>query len=287
MRVRTLARPALFALALCLALPARLQAAPTSDAEFHCPAAGTFVRYDSGATLKVTGGSSFRCSYTDQTGAAVEKFAGFGDDAAFLDAGLSQLWPLRLRTEQTMSVPTNAGPLGYSAPVERFAVLTREKIAVPAGTFDTIVVEQEETASGPNGYDAKRTYWYAPDLGVIVKSAFTSIREPRFALSMPARLLPGDYAAVRIEVAGQVIAGTAQRTPASAAPTPTSQRPTAATTVSAEAIAARLRTLKDLLDQKLITDQEYRAKRKAILELDRAGALSSRCRRSPERFPFE
>ena len=218
---------------------------------------GTVVQYDNGAVLTFTGSSGFRCTYTDQAGETREKLAGFADDAALLSAGLDALWPLSLGAEKTMFVAaTSVSSGGFGGSAERFTVLTRETVSVPAGKFDTVVVEQEETTGGQSGHDFKRTFWYAPDLGVIVKSTFVSMREARFAASIPARMLPGDYMAVRIVGAATDLPATAAQ-PAPAAPP---------AVLSVDAIANRLHTIKDLLDRRLITAEEYKAKRKAILD---------------------
>jgi len=82
----------------------------------------------------------------------------------------------------------------------RFTVLRTEKVVNPAGTFDTIVVEQEETGLGAEW--AKRLFWYAPETGLIVKSTFTLLKTADTAIrggTAAASLLPGDYQAVRIE----------------------------------------------------------------------------------------
>ena len=69
-------------------------------------------------------------------------------------------------------------------------------LTTPAGTFETVVVEQRETGSGSPW--AKRTFWYAPDPRLIVKSTFTLERTG----GGTSTLVPGDYQAVRIEVPG-------------------------------------------------------------------------------------
>ena len=244
---------------LTLALVAAAPRAIAASYDFHCPAPGTVVEYNSGVTLTFTGRDGFRCTYTDEAGVTVEKYAGFGDDVAMLNAGLDRLWPLSLGAEQILTVPgLSASSTTFGSVTERFTVMTGETISVPAGKFDTVVIEQEEAVSGNNGHNAKRTFWYAPDLGVVIKSTFLSIREPRFAQSTPARILPGDYMAVRIS--GLTIA------PPATVAQPTTPATVQPATLSVDAIANRLHTLKDLLDKKLITPQEYKAKRKAILD---------------------
>ncbi len=169
----------------------------TGDIAFKCPRSGTIVEYSNGTTLKFGGGSGLRCAYMDQAYKEREKFGVFADDAKFLDAGLDKLWPLTTGKEQTIGVSVSGGYLR-----QHFAVLRTETVATPAGSFDTVAVEQEE--SGVGAQTAKRLFWYAPELGLIVKSTFTLVRATDAASRATgyatATLIPGDYQAVRIEV---------------------------------------------------------------------------------------
>jgi len=171
-------------------------AATTAGASsFHCPRPGTVIEYSNGTKLKFGGENSFRCAYLDQNFREAEKFAGFADDAKFLDAGLDKLWPLATGKEQMVSVSMSGAFL-----TDRFTVLRSETVATPAGTFDTFVVEQEE--SGAGSQRAKRLFWYAPELGLIVKSTFNLLRSAdrnAFAGTSPTGLMPGDYQAVRVD----------------------------------------------------------------------------------------
>src|SRR5438876_139290 len=139
------------------------------DAEFRCPRTGTVVEYNNGTTLKFAGENGFRCVYRDQNLKQAEKVAVFADDPKFLDAGLGLLWPLSVGKQQAVSVNSSGTYLSHN-----FAVLRAERVSTPAGTFDTFVVEEEESGAGAQW--AKRSYWYAPEPGVIVKSTFTLLK---------------------------------------------------------------------------------------------------------------
>ena len=52
---------------------------------------------------------------------------------------------------------------------ENYTVTGRERVTVPAGTFDAFVITWEEKGRFENGFEAKSTFWYAPDLGYFVK----------------------------------------------------------------------------------------------------------------------
>ena len=168
------------------------------EAAFRCPPSGTLVQYDNGTSLKFANQNGFRCRYVDQNLKEAEKFAGFADDAKLLDAGLGLLWPVIVGNQQTVSVSFGGAYL-----TDNFTVLRRERVSTPAGTFDTFVVEEEETGTGAQW--AKRLYWYAPEPGLIVKSTFTLFRTADTAVRTgvaAATLVPGDYVAMRVEGAG-------------------------------------------------------------------------------------
>jgi hypothetical protein len=168
------------------------------EAEFRCPRSGTLVQYDNGTTLKFARQNGFHCGYADQNLKEAEKVAGFADDAKFLDAGLGLLWPLSVGKQQRVSVSAGGAYLTHN-----FTVLRTERVSTPAGTFDTFVVEEEETGTGAQW--AKRLYWYAPDPELIVKSTFTLLKTSDTSVragTATATLVPGDYVATRIEGAG-------------------------------------------------------------------------------------
>jgi len=201
------------------------QSASVEDAsrsvEFRCPTPGTVIEYNTGAVLTFSTGSGFVCSYSDTTGNRA-KYAGFGDDAALLRVGLDRLWPLAMGAHQEMTAsPGSASSASVGGVVERFTVLRREVVAVPAGTFYAVVVEQDEgTSGGIQAQEAKRLFWWAPELGLVVKSTYQLVRDARWAQSVPTTIVPGDYMAVRISAPGQVPAGPVQSAAVPAPATP-------------------------------------------------------------------
>ena len=63
--------------------------------------------------------------------------------------------------------------------------------------------------SGAGAQWAKRSYWYAPEPGVIVKSTFTLLKVSDMTTrggTAAAALVPGDYVAMHIEAAGAKLA---------------------------------------------------------------------------------
>jgi hypothetical protein len=50
-------------------------------------------------------------------------------------------------------------------------VLRKERVTVPAGTFEAYVVEQRTTFSGDETGSRLDTFWYVPSLGMTVKES--------------------------------------------------------------------------------------------------------------------
>ena len=164
----------------------------SDEAAFHCPQPGTLIEYNNGASMLFTGVKVFSCTYKKKNREDAEKFGGLVDDARFAD-GLGKLWPLKVGGEQLFNV---------GGAVERFTVLRRESVEIEAGTFDTFVIEQDESVIGRNG---KRVFWYAPDFGLVVQSKFIRLPTKKVGqeiwndVTIPA----GDYEAVQITSAAQ------------------------------------------------------------------------------------
>lgn len=164
--------------------------------------------FDTGAILTFGAADGFRCAYSDNYGRRGEKVAGFADDPRFLNMGLADLWPLRIGGEEKFAaVFPFASTSGYVNTLERYSVLRRETITVPAGVFDTVLVEWEEFSRTDGGiYDGKRLFWYAPALGLTVKSTVTimtsfssQVDRMTFVGSSP---VIGDFEATRITTPG-------------------------------------------------------------------------------------
>jgi len=163
------------------------------------------ARFDTGAILTFGARDGFNCAYTDGLGRRGVKVAGFADDDRLLDLGLARLWPLRVGGEQRFDAVLRypLASAGYVTVQERYTVLRRQTVTVPAGTFETVVVEWEEFCRADSSlYDGKRLFWYAPALGFSVKSTMTIMASayPRvdrvtFLGSSP---VVGDYEAVGI-----------------------------------------------------------------------------------------
>ncbi|MGE5200889.1 MAG: hypothetical protein ACM3O6_02375, partial [Acidobacteriota bacterium] len=150
----------------------------SATAEFHCPAAGTLIRTSANVSFKFTDGKGMICGYLDQYGAARQRYAIFADGFGRLAKhDLDALWPLKVGNRVEFVVVDNSAPslsgawqsLDYE---EKFTVVGVEPVTVPAGTFDTFVVEwREKGTRGAARSEAIITSWYAPRTGYIVKSS--------------------------------------------------------------------------------------------------------------------
>lgn len=181
---------------------------PPTTYPFTCPAPGTIVRFDTGAILTFGAADGFRCAYSDNYGRRGEKVAGFADDPRFLDMGLAKLWPLQVGGEQKFTaVFPFASSTGRVTAQERYTVVRRETLRTPAGTFNTVLVEWEESSATDGGYyTGHRLFWYVPELGIAVQSTMrimssynSRVDNMTFVGSSP---VVGDFQATRITKPG-------------------------------------------------------------------------------------
>lgn len=223
-------------------------AAAEEEQEFRCPRAGTVIEFTNGGKITFSDQDGFWCVGTSARGQPFRFYAMLaGVGSRYVENHVEQIWPLRIAKEISFTLKsssTNIGggitadtPFWYT---EKFEVARRERITVPAGTFDTWVIEHHEDVARPT-FSATTLLWYAPDVGYIIKYSFHIARGSG---------KDSAYEAMAISSPPPVAA-----TPGAASSTP-----------SATVAAQRLRELKDLLDRKQITPSEYELKRKAILD---------------------
>ena len=152
--------------------------------EFHCPTAGTLIRTSAPSSLKFTTGEGFTCGYIDQGGTPRARYAIFADGYGRLARHeLDGLWPLRVgnRVEFRNIDANTPNFLNKRDYEESFAVVRQEPVTVPAGRFDTFVIEWHETGFAQiYRSDVIITFWYAPRTGYVVKSAVKIVdQDPR------------------------------------------------------------------------------------------------------------
>jgi hypothetical protein len=138
-----------------------------------CPRPGTVVETSIGGYFRFTHGDGARCWYRTRAGAIDARYAAFlGGDSTWLDQGgsnLRNLFPLAVGKEVWFIVEGVAGGWYPTSWDETFTVVRRERITVPAGTFDTYVIEWQEAGRLTNDWEATHTFWFAPEIGYFVK----------------------------------------------------------------------------------------------------------------------
>jgi hypothetical protein len=115
----------------------------------------------------------FRCWYRTRGGREDSRYAALlGGDSAWIGSGgakLKALWPLAVGKE-TWFVVDGVSAGGYPASwYETYRVVRRERVSVPAGTFDAYVISWKEQGRLGNDYAAGHTFWYAPEVGYFVR----------------------------------------------------------------------------------------------------------------------
>jgi hypothetical protein len=241
--------------------------------EFHCPMAGTVIKNSSGGQMTFTEGDGLRCGYTDETGQKHDRYAIFADGYSKLARKeMDGLWPLKVGNIVSFQI-SDSGTVQASDKYftrdrqESFVVNRQERITVPAGTFDTFAIEWTEQETGANPTGALTTPWYAPSVGYVVKSSVHMLNNNDVSSLSASRYIGLTYDTTEIAMPNGAPVPVATTEPV--APKPVSaSRPAAASPAVAPASATpeeRLRALKQLLDQKLITRDEYETRRKAIL----------------------
>ena len=110
-------------------------------------------------------------------GALVDVYAGAirfwnRDKRVFDPSSFTDLWPIQVGNQAQEIVRVKNGAVSWRLNV---AVVGRETIEVPAGTFDTYILKVHEQAS-TRRYEGLSTYWVSTKLGFPVKREHTYIR---------------------------------------------------------------------------------------------------------------
>jgi len=137
----------------------------SDDTAFHCPRPDTIIETSNGGYFRFMSGDGFRCYYRDRGDLTQQRFAVFAaGNGDWVDKGIDKLWPMKIGNEVAFDYCNKNG-----CGKESYRVIRSERVTVQAGSFDTFVIEWHEVW---RQYDATRTYWFAPALGVNVKSTF-------------------------------------------------------------------------------------------------------------------
>jgi hypothetical protein len=137
-----------------------------------CPIAGTKTKSSAGNDVLAEGGDGFTCVFKLDNTRTIHRYAGFailgspfGDTAKL---HLDKLWPL----EVGKKVSYQWTPPGGRDGTVTFEVKRKEKVTVPAGTFDTFVVTQ--TVAFIGSYEGEHTFYYSPETATGVKMTFVA-----------------------------------------------------------------------------------------------------------------
>ncbi len=139
-----------------------------NEVAFRCPTPGTEIDFRSGAQRVFAAEEPSADACALQSAAGVQPAIAFGpyNDAAA--EALRRLWPLRVGNSvsftATVSIERHLR--------ETYRVVRHELVTVPAGTFDAFVIEWESVGQDQytNGYHETATFWYAPEVGYVVKT---------------------------------------------------------------------------------------------------------------------
>jgi hypothetical protein len=159
-------------------------AAAAQTAEFKCPATGTQFTFkgDSfGGVNTATGQDGNACLFTRTSDGKTEALRVHWGLVGSVDAqgdsfakslDLKSLWPLKVGNKivNTVTVVGRDGK-SYTSTVT-VVVAAAEKVTVPAGTFDTLRVEETK-----EGSSARSIHWWAPVVANSVKESFPDWRD--------------------------------------------------------------------------------------------------------------
>jgi hypothetical protein len=150
-------------------------------APYVAPEIGTVYHYE-GTTNTITAVDGLRTHFVDGQGRQGSRLALFiADDprepAEVAADQLSAIWPLEVGKESVITV--NRGPEIWEWEVR---VSKIETITVPAGTFETYVVQAVEAPQLVRSPDqtstASYTWWYAPEVEAVVRFRTTYLGGP-------------------------------------------------------------------------------------------------------------
>ncbi|HET7274848.1 MAG TPA: DUF3108 domain-containing protein [Longimicrobiaceae bacterium] len=141
-------------------------------APYVAPTSGTTYFYE-GLSNTITAVDGWRTEFTDGQGREGARLALFITDTPQQpvevdSATLGDLWPLDVNN--TSVVKVHRGPEVWRLD---FRVTRTQNITVPAGTFDTYVVQAVETPElvrdPQSASTAMYTWWYAPEVAAVVR----------------------------------------------------------------------------------------------------------------------
>ena len=150
--------------------------APAQTADWHPPTVGTTFEWRINGTetvsARVTAVTDFLV--TEETGAGGQRSRYFdfvmpeastGELAVIDPTPLKYFWPLEIG--KTAEFRTTSGPLASSQTLTVSGY--EQQTAVPAGTFETFIIDWDQRGLGSNRFLDHMRVWYAPALGTYVR----------------------------------------------------------------------------------------------------------------------
>jgi adenylate cyclase len=171
---------------------------------FECPKSGTIIAFSDGQRLTFGKRDGFRCRAVASNGKETDEFAGFVSLSTLPSLGaedLQKFWPLKENAELSFSTRTPelfSGQIAQAWVSNRYRVVGTERVHVPAGDFDTVIVERQFLSHASaifDSVDVTQRIWYAPKLGYIVKL----VSERGTSIYLPAAL-PAHVEATEVTV---------------------------------------------------------------------------------------
>ncbi|MDR3517961.1 MAG: hypothetical protein P4M00_19330 [Azospirillaceae bacterium] len=149
-----------------------LIAAPTwaQDVSYHCPAPGTVIETSRGGRMTFGDSDGLLCTIVTRNGKTFHEFAGLVGRQGKIwkqnSEAVAALWPLRAGNSANVQVEQDNIVLSY-----RYEVRGPERLTVPAGTFDTWVIDKTlvTTAMGYRPFHDHDTFWWSPAVGFVIR----------------------------------------------------------------------------------------------------------------------
>ena len=159
---------------------------PIEPYEFHCPKAGTRVTFSTGSVTRYTGfkqTSPVTCTGVFGDGNYFQRVYNYWDESrsvlADVAPAMAQLFPATVGKSANFvfyGSPVGSGTLSQRY-TENWRVLGGEEIKLGSRSVRTIVFYREAAGADTSNTSLIRyKLWFAPDLGVWVRSDVTAIR---------------------------------------------------------------------------------------------------------------
>lgn len=143
-------------------------AVPSEGPGFRCPVPGTIIVTTAGISIALRDGAPMHCvSRTNgvETDTILHLIASSDEHASQLRDEIGKIWPLRVGYSQVFYIGLPQEPI-----VNHIAVTRKASVDVPAGHFDTYVIEWSQFAANCGAIlDEVHRYYYAPGPATIVK----------------------------------------------------------------------------------------------------------------------